>query len=181
MMSLSSAISSALLFLVIAMVAKSQPLDNTVCEPGWSKQRLCGDVYCYKEVDISPNYQDFEHSVTHDWCQLFFPFTKAHLASVHCDEEHDYIQSLAPESVIGFHVPEEQQNNGMFSMSDYRWTDGSPVDFNGWNAYSSVKGPANGKHGYVAYNRNSVGPGGWISTDYGFKRAICKVKALLKQ
>uniref|UniRef100_A0A7E4VK16 C-type lectin domain-containing protein n=1 Tax=Panagrellus redivivus TaxID=6233 RepID=A0A7E4VK16_PANRE len=170
-------------------------LDNTQCEAGWSKQRFCGNVYCYKEVKISTNYQDFDHSVTHDWCKLSYPHNGARLASVHCVEEHYYIQSLTAESIIGLHVPENLQNNITFDISSFTWTDGSPVDFVGWNRFSKQRvstenkqeplfpaSPVFGKQkpSYVAYNRRDDGSSGWTNIDYGYHRAICKTKATPK-
>uniref|UniRef100_A0A7E4ZXW1 G protein-coupled receptor n=1 Tax=Panagrellus redivivus TaxID=6233 RepID=A0A7E4ZXW1_PANRE len=169
-------------------------LDNTECEPGWSKQRLCGNVYCYIETDIPSSHQDFENAVSRDWCNATYPLTGAHLASVHCVEEHYYIQSFTAQNLIGLHIPEKLQNNGTFDVRDFRWTDGSPVGFVGWNRFSTHRRISSeikqeplfkdslisGTIGYVAYNRHDDDISGWTNVDYGFRRAICKRKAKSK-
>uniref|UniRef100_A0A7E4VW81 Thyroglobulin type-1 domain-containing protein n=1 Tax=Panagrellus redivivus TaxID=6233 RepID=A0A7E4VW81_PANRE len=59
-----------------------ESLNNTVCPEGWTKQRFCDKVHCYKRVLVANGYQTFVQAIENDYCHTLDP--ESHLASIHC-------------------------------------------------------------------------------------------------
>uniref|UniRef100_A0A7E4V3N1 C-type lectin domain-containing protein n=1 Tax=Panagrellus redivivus TaxID=6233 RepID=A0A7E4V3N1_PANRE len=110
-----------------------QSLDNTDCKDGWTKQRFCVKVYCYKRLDVGNNFQDFERTVENDYCHSYEP--ESHLASIHCIKEHYFAQNFSAKTLLGLHIPFKFHNDP-FDVKNFKWTDGTDVDFVGWNRFS---------------------------------------------
>uniref|UniRef100_A0A7E4W8J1 C-type lectin domain-containing protein n=1 Tax=Panagrellus redivivus TaxID=6233 RepID=A0A7E4W8J1_PANRE len=165
-------------------------LNNTVCPDGWTKQRFCDNVWCYNRIPVAAAFADFVHAVEHDYCHSVYE--NAYLASIHCIEEHFFVQSYAPKTLIGLHIPSRHQND-TFDVKNFKWTDGTPVDFVGWNRFSIAEGdgyaphfpPANAGNEILAhfqvYNKIADTYSGWSNKFVGYEDALCKMKAAVTQ
>uniref|UniRef100_A0A7E4VPD4 C-type lectin domain-containing protein n=1 Tax=Panagrellus redivivus TaxID=6233 RepID=A0A7E4VPD4_PANRE len=176
-------------------VQKSTGIDtveNTKCKPGWAKMNFCDVTYCYKVVDVPKHKQNYKAVYEDNVCKATSP--KAHLASIHCLEEHYYIQGLPSETAIGLHILNKlrKASDKSFDVKDFQWTDGSAFDFVGWNRYSRLYTPESiqepifpkrrfaglkGSIEHFAFNKYDDQRSGWTNINTGLKRVLCKEKA----
>uniref|UniRef100_A0AC34F4W6 C-type lectin domain-containing protein n=1 Tax=Panagrolaimus sp. ES5 TaxID=591445 RepID=A0AC34F4W6_9BILA len=99
------------------------------CEDGWTLFKTSG--FCYKAFsNMNLTWQDSE-----DFC---IKNNSAHLASIHNQEENNFIADLArqalptPRDDCGFY----QCWIGFYTVTDnqiWLWTDDTPVDYLGWS------------------------------------------------
>uniref|UniRef100_A0A7E4ZTE7 C-type lectin domain-containing protein n=1 Tax=Panagrellus redivivus TaxID=6233 RepID=A0A7E4ZTE7_PANRE len=140
--------------------------------------------YCYKRFDIPAESRTFKKAIEDDFCKNITP--GSHLASVHCVEEHYFIQSFKEHTHIGLHIPEKLAYNA----ENFKWTDGTPVDFVGWNRFSDLgkenrqepvlsKGPQKDDLSERAVRvKSSRGTSGWsVNGEHAFEAGICKKEA----
>uniref|UniRef100_A0A7E4UVL4 C-type lectin domain-containing protein n=1 Tax=Panagrellus redivivus TaxID=6233 RepID=A0A7E4UVL4_PANRE len=165
-------------------------LNNAICPAGWTKQRFCDKVFCYQQVSVEHEDKTFAEIVENDYCNARYP--GSHLASIHCVEEHFFVQNYAAKTLIGLHIPTKFHRDA-FDVKNFEWTDGTPVDFVGWNRFSnpetsdeqyaplfSTEVNKNIKFSQV-YNKFDDTKSGWSNQFSGFENVLCKTEATAKQ
>uniref|UniRef100_A0A7E4VCT5 C-type lectin domain-containing protein n=1 Tax=Panagrellus redivivus TaxID=6233 RepID=A0A7E4VCT5_PANRE len=163
-----------------------ESLNNTFCPDGWVKQRFCDKVSCYKRIHVESIFQNFSQAVERDYCHILDP--ESYLASIHCVEEHFFVQSYPAQTLIGLHIPTKFYND-TFNVKNFEWTDGTPVDFVGWNRFSN---PETNDYQYAplfpressenikfsqVYNKIHDTKSGWSNQFYAFQHVLCKMRA----
>uniref|UniRef100_A0A7E4V414 C-type lectin domain-containing protein n=1 Tax=Panagrellus redivivus TaxID=6233 RepID=A0A7E4V414_PANRE len=156
-------------------------LNNTYCDADWIKQRFCGNVFCYKRYDIPGGLQTFKNAIEDDFCKTVAP--GSHLASIHCVEEHYFVQTFNENTHIGLYIPEDHD----YDAKNFRWTDGTPVDFVGWNRFSEAPNPTrqepmkkqpDGPSSKAVQNKYLDRMSGWsVKGRNDFKAGLCKKEA----
>uniref|UniRef100_A0A914YEX3 C-type lectin domain-containing protein n=1 Tax=Panagrolaimus superbus TaxID=310955 RepID=A0A914YEX3_9BILA len=114
--------------------------EKAICEWSWIPKKLCGTWYCYGVYSpVKPAWRNFwgVTNVCKSW------WKGSHGISIHCQEENDWARKGFGPFYTGLYIPE----NLPWNVSNFQWTDGSPVDFVDWakpGQGTNVQQPNNG-------------------------------------
>ena len=128
------------------------------CEPGWESF----DMSCYRIPSEGPQYRNWTSA--ENYCIE----RGAHLASIHSDEENDFLTPYARDAPFVFTGGQRTTENS------FSWTDGKTFDYEHWE----VGQPMDGYDciGLMHYPGNHPSNGKWgvFPCDSPHDRYICK-------
>uniref|UniRef100_A0AC34FL74 C-type lectin domain-containing protein n=1 Tax=Panagrolaimus sp. ES5 TaxID=591445 RepID=A0AC34FL74_9BILA len=149
-------------------------LEDYKCPDGWAKYKTCGKVQCYRAISVATHNRNLE-ALKENICDKHFKNSKT--ITVHCEEENDFLQRFGV-FALGLYVPADE----IPERNNWKWYDGSPVDFVAWELFHSHKkqAPYNEapNHRIAYYRHTDQNRFGWVDGGENFDKIVCKMDAI---